>query len=88
MARHKRNKGINLKGLRRKCEDTGTVKQVVCRHIEIPPSNRNYNPKEEGKVVDIKGAIVNYYSSTEAAEAVHGESSFTNNYTEEDFWKA
>ena len=87
MARHKRNKGINLKGLRRKCEDTGTVKQVVCRHIEIPPSNRNYNPKETNRVIDNKDAIVNYYSSTEAAEAVHGEGAFTNNYTEEDFWK-
>ena len=87
MARHKRNKGINLKGLRRKCEDTGTVKQVVCRHIEIPPSNRIYNPKETRKVVDIKGAIVRNYSSREAAEAVHGENSFTNHYTEEDFWK-
>ena len=87
MARHKRNKGINLKGLRRKCEDTGTVKQVVCRHIEIPPSNRNYNPKETRKGVDIKGAIVRNYSSREAAEAVHGENSFTNHYTEEDFWK-
>ena len=23
---------------RRKCVDTGTVKQVVCRHITIPPN--------------------------------------------------
>ena len=86
MAR-KKNKGLNFDGLRRKCEDTGTVKQVVCRHIELPPSNRNFNPKEEKKVVDIKGAIVRNYSSREAAEKVHGEGSFTNNYTEEDFWK-
>ena len=85
MPRRKRNQGINFEGLRRKCEDTGTVKQVVCRHIELPPSNRNFNPKEEKKVVDIKGAIVRNYSSREAAEKVHGEGSFTNNYTEDDF---
>ena len=88
MARHKRNKSINLEGLRRKCSDTGRVGQVEHIHIQIPPSNKNYNPKETNKVIDNKEAIVNYYSSTEAAEAVHGESSFTNNYTEEDFWKA
>ena len=58
MPRRKRNQGINLEGLRRKCEDTGTVKQVVCRHIELPPMNRNFNPKETKKVTDIKGAIV------------------------------
>jgi len=87
MPRRRRNQGINLEGLRRKCEDTGTVKQVVCRHIELPPMNRNFNPKEQGKVVDIKGAIVRNYSSREAAEKVHGEGSFTNTYTEEDFYK-
>jgi len=87
MPRRKRNQGINLDGLRRKCEDTSTVKQVVCRHIELPPMNRNFNPKEQKKVIDIKGAIVRNYSSREAAEKVHGEGSFTNNYTEEDFYK-
>ena len=87
MPRRKRNQGINLDGLRKKCSDTGRVGQVEHIHIELPPSNRNYNPKEEGKVIDTKGAIVNYYSSTEAAEAVHGEGSFTNTYTEEDFYK-
>ena len=88
MPRRKRNQGINLDGLRRKCSDTGRVGQVEHIHIQIPPSNRNYNPKETKKVVDIKGAIVRNYSSREAAEAVHGENSFTNHYTEEDFWKA
>ena len=87
MARHRRNKGINLKGLRRKGAVTGKVTQVEHRLRELPPSNRNYNPKETRKVVDIKGAIVRNYSSREAAEAVHGENSFTNHYTEEDFWK-
>ena len=83
----KRNKGINFEGLRRKCAVTGKVAQVVCRHIELPPSNRAFNPKETKKVVDIKGAIVRNYSSREAAEKVHGKGSFTNNYTEEDFYK-
>ena len=60
MARHKRNKSINLEGLRRKCSDTGRVGQVAHIHIEIPPSNKNYNPKETNKVIDNKeaGSIV------------------------------
>jgi len=86
MPRRRRNQGINLKGLRKKCSDTGRVGQVEHIHIEIPPSNRAFNPKETKKVVDIKGAVVKYYSSTEGAEAVHGEGSFTNNYTEADFY--
>ena len=86
MPRRKRNKGINLKGLRRKCSATGKIAQVEHRLIELPPSNRAFNPKETKKVVDTKGAVVKYYSSTEGAEAAHGEGSFTNNYTEEDFY--
>ena len=87
MPRRRRNQGINLKGLRKKCSDTGRVGQVEHIHIEIPPSNRAFNPKETKKVTDIKGAIVRNYSSREAAEKVHGEGSFTNNYKEEDFYK-
>ena len=83
----KRNKGINFEGLRRKCAVTGKVAQVVCRHIELPPSNRAFNPKETRKAHELPGAVVKHYSSIEAAELVHGEGSFTNNYTEEDFYK-
>tara|TARA_R100000426_G_scaffold11625_2_gene11905 strand:+ start:437 stop:700 length:264 start_codon:yes stop_codon:yes gene_type:complete len=83
----KRNKGINFEGLRRKCAVTGKVAQVVCRHIELPPSNRAFNPKETRKAHELPGAVVKYYSSREAAESVHGEGSFTNNYKEEDFYK-
>ncbi len=54
-------------------------------HIKIPPSNRNFNPKEEGKVVDIKGAVINYYSSTEGSDKVNGEGSFNNTYKEDKF---
>ena len=69
---------------RRKCVDTGTVKQVVCRHITIPPNFTS--PKKEGfSNEDIKGVKILNYSSYEAAEEAHGEGSFTNNYTEEDF---
>ena len=84
MAR-KKNKGINFQGLRRKCAATGRVAQVVCRYIELPTSNRTFNPKEDKKVVDLKGAVVYNYSSRELAEEIHGEGSFTNNYTEDDF---
>ena len=87
MARRKKNKGINLEGLRRKCAVTGKVAQVVCRHIELPPSNRAFNPKETRKAHELPGAVVKHYSSREAAESVHGKGSFTNNYTEEDFYK-
>ena len=87
MPRRKRNKGINLKGLRRKCSATGKIAQVEHILIELPPSNRAFNPKETKKAIDTKGAVVKYYSSTEGAEAVHGEGSFTNTYTEEDFYK-
>ena len=83
----KRNKGINFEGLRRKCAVTGKVAQVVCRHIELPPSNRAFNPKETRKAHELPGAVVKQYSSREAAESVHGKGSFTNNYTEEDFYK-
>ncbi len=83
----KRNKGINFEGLRRKCAVTGKVAQVVCRHIELPPSNRAFNPKETRKAHELPRAVVKHYSSREAAEKVHGEGSFTNTYTEEDFSK-
>ena len=49
----KRNKGINFEGLRRKCAVTGKVAQVVCRHIELPPSNRAFNPKETRKAHEL-----------------------------------
>ena len=69
---------------RRKCVDTGTVKQVVCRYIEVPAEFTS--PKKEGfSYEDIPGVKIHNYSSYEAAEEAHGEGSFTNNYTEDDF---
>lgn len=85
MPRRKRNKGINLKGLRRKCSATGKIAQVEHRLIELPPSNRAFNPKETKNVIDIKGAVVKHYSSTDVAPG--GRDEWYNNYTEEDFYK-
>ena len=59
---------------RRKCVDTGTVKQVVCRYIE-----------EGFSYEDIPGVKIHNYSSYEAAEEIHGKDSFTNTYDEDDF---
>ena len=69
---------------RRKCVDTGTVKQVVCRYIELPAEYTS--PKKEGFTFeDIPGVKIHNYSSYEAAEEAHGEGAFTHNYTEDDF---
>ena len=69
---------------RRKCVDTGTVKQVVCIYIELQAEYTS--PKKEGFTFeDIPGVKIHNYSSYEAAEEIHGKDSFTNTYTEEDF---
>ena len=84
MPRRRKHRHQIPSNFRRKCVDTGTVKQVVCRHITIPPNFTS--PKKEGfSYEDIKGVKILNYSSLEAAEEAHGEGSFTNNYTEEDF---
>ena len=80
--------------IRRKCEDTGTVKQVNYKYFYIPPFDTQggtkiptYNPNNERKREDIPGVEVKYYHTLEGAEEAHGEGSFINNYTEEDFVK-
>ena len=80
----RRNKGINLKGLRRKCSATGKIAQVEHILIELPPSNRAFNPKETKKAHELPGAVVKYYSSTDVAPG--GKDEWYNNYTEEDFY--
>ena len=81
-----RNKLLTIPtNLRKKCEDTGTVKDVNYRYIQIPPeatSNKKYQD-----FYDIPGAVVLNYHTHEGAEEAHGEGSFTNNYREEDFLK-
>ena len=81
----KRNKGISLKGLRRKCSATGKIAQVEHRLIELPPSNRAFNPKETRKAHELPGAVVKHYSSTDVAPG--GKDEWYNNYKEEDFYK-
>ena len=67
-----------------KRQDTGTVKQVVCRYIELPAEYTS--PKKEGFTFeDIPGVKIHNYSSYEAAEEIHGKDSFTNTYDEDDF---
>tara|TARA_S200002703_G_C3737482_1_gene226741 strand:+ start:173 stop:454 length:282 start_codon:yes stop_codon:yes gene_type:complete len=81
--------------IRRKCEDTGTVKQVNYKYYYIPPFDSQggtklptYTPKTRKNRSEIPGVVVKYYHTLEGAEAAHGEGSFTNNYTEDDFLRA
>jgi len=53
--------------------------------IEIPPSTRLYNPKEEKKVHEQKDAVITHYCSVECAP--DGVDRWHNHYTEEDFWR-
>jgi len=85
MGRHRRNKGINFRGLRKKCSTCGSIKLVEHRMIEIPPSTRLYNPKEEKKVHEQKDAVITHYCSVECAP--DGVDRWHNHYTEEDFWR-
>ncbi len=85
MPRRKRNKGINFNGLRKKCSTCGSIKVVEHRLVEVPPSNRNYNPKEEKKVHEQRDAVVTHYCSVECAPG--GVNEWHNHYTEEDFWR-
>ena len=84
MPRRRKHRHTIPENHRRKCEDTQSVKQVNHRHLTIPANFTS--PKKEGfSYEDIKGVKILNYSSYEAAEEAHGEGSFTNNYTEEDF---
>ena len=85
MARYRRNKGINLEGLRKKCSTCGKIKQVEHRKLEIPMRNNNYNPKEQKKAVDLPGVVVYHYCSLDCAPG--DVSNWTDTYTEEDFYR-
>jgi hypothetical protein len=87
MPRYKKHSHQIPENYRRKCEDTGTVKQVKHRHIQLPPNFAVKGKKNIHDYTDIPGAVVKNYHTTEGAEAVHGEGSFTNTYTEDDFLK-
>ena len=84
MPRYRKHRHQLSDNLRRKCEDTGTVKQVNHRHITIP-ANWTSPKRNQGSFEDIPGVVIKNYHTLEGAEAAHGEGSFTNNYTEDDF---
>jgi len=75
--------------IRRKCEDTQSVKQVNYKYYLMPPSTTQtiWTTNMDKKVLrtDVKGVEIKYYHTLEGAEEAHGEGSFINNYTEEDF---
>ena len=92
MPRGRPPKRIHIEPIRRKCEDTGTVKLVNHRYWIIPPFDSQggtklptYNPNNRIKREDIPGVKVLNYHTLEGAEEAHGTGSFVNNYTEEDF---
>ena len=71
---------------RRRCEDTGTVKQDNYRYMEIP-ANWTSPKRNQQSFEDIPGIVIKNYHTLEGAESVHGEGTFTNSYTEDDFLK-
>ena len=87
MPRYRKHSHQIPENFRRKCEDTQSVKQVQYRHITIPKDWTSKGKKNIHDYTDIPGAVVLNYHTTEGAEAAHGEGSFTNNYTEDDFYK-
>ena len=70
--------------IRRKCEDTQSVKQVNYKYYLMPPSTTQtiWTTNMDKKVLrkDQQGMKVRYYCSTECGGDV-----FINHYTEEDF---
>ena len=84
MPRKRKHRHVIPANHRRKCEDTQSVKDVNHRHITIPANFTS--PKKEGfGFEDIPGVVIKNYHTTEGAEEAHGEGSFTNQYTEDDF---
>ena len=84
MPRRRKHRHVIPANLRRKCEDTQSIKQVNHRHITIPTNWTS--PKTEGMSFEkIPGVVIKNYHTTEGAEEAHGEGSFINTYTEDDF---
>ena len=84
MPRKRKHRHVIPTNLRRKCEDTQSIKQVNHRHITIPANWTS--PKKEGMSFEkIPGVVIKNYHTLEGAEAAHGEGSFINQYTEDDF---
>ena len=84
MPRKRKHRHVIPTNLRRRCEDTQSIKQVNHRHITIPANWTS--PKKEGMSFEkIPGVVIKNYHTLEGAEAAHGEGSFVNTYTEDDF---
>ena len=58
----------------------------------MPPSLKqtSWTTNMDKKVLrkDVPGVEIKYYHTLDGAEAAHGEGSYINNYTEEDFLRA
>jgi len=89
MPRYRKHRHQISENHRRKCEDTGTVKQVNHRHISVPSNwtspKRNQSGFNEKTYEDIPGVVIKNYHTLESAEEAHGENSFVNHYDEDDF---
>ena len=86
MPRYKKHSHQIPENFRRKCEDTGTVKQVEHRYIELPADFAVKGKKNIHDFTDIPGAVVKNYSSLEGIpENMRDE--FVNNYSPDDFYK-
>jgi hypothetical protein len=86
MPRYKKHSHQIPENFRRRCEDTGTVKQVEYRYIELPNSFGTKGKKNIHDYTDIPGAVVKNYSSFEGIpENIRDE--FVNNYEPEDFYQ-
>ena len=84
MPRYRKHSHQIPENFRRRCEDTGTVKQVQYRYIQLPNSFGVKGKKNIHDYTDIPGAVVKNYSSLEAIpEDMRNE--FINSYTEDDF---
>ena len=86
MPRYKKHSHQIPENFRRKCEDTGTVKQVKHRIIELPPNFAVKGKKNIHDYTDIPGAVVRNFSSLEGVPE-HERSEFINSYDPDDFYK-
>ena len=83
MPRYRKHRHQIPENHRRRCVDTGTVKQVKHRLIKIPAEYTSPKRKEGFTYEDIPGVEIYNYSSTEGA--LESGQDFVNHYTEDDF---
>ena len=83
MPRYRKHRHQLPENHRRKCVDTGTVKQVKHRYIKIPAEFTSPKKTEGFTYEDIPGVEIYNYSSTEGA--LESDKDFVNHYDEEQF---